>query len=248
MELSNLLTIILPLKGNADALRYSLLLEPYLGRINAKFILITDEEFDNKVKDSTFDLSELSSGWHKQQYIKLLVAEMVDTPWYLCLDSDCFFTKFDDVDEMFFNESKTKAFYNDETGCHANWWELAAKSLATTVPEVQCGVTPMVLNTNHTLSLLKHFGKKRIKKFINRGATEYTLYWTYNTPYSLYENKPISHGVYPQEASKKCFIDNPKCYINISNEPWHSFPVGLVQSTMKHNPFKLAESLCHILK
>ena len=57
MENSALITIVVPVKGNDDALRYSLILEPCLKKLNAEFIVVTDEDLDNKFSDSNFDFN-----------------------------------------------------------------------------------------------------------------------------------------------------------------------------------------------
>lgn len=243
MENSELITIVIPVKGNDDALRYSLILEPSLKKINAKVIVITDEDLDNKFSDSNFNLSRLSSGWLKQQYIKLAISEHIKTPWYLCLDSDCFFTQHKNIDDLFLNEDRSKAFYNDETGGHPKWWKTASKLLSLPIPKSQCGVTPMMLKTSLSYQMLEDIGHPKIKRFLEKGATEYTLYWTYNSPFDFYEKKSISHGVYPQKNSSNCFTDNLDCYENITDQPWLDHPIGLVQSTMKHNPFFLKKSI-----
>jgi len=243
MENSELITIVIPVKGNDDALRYSLILEPSLKKLNAQVLVVTDEDLDNSFSDSNFDLSKLSSGWVKQQYIKLAISKYIKTPWYLCLDSDCFFTTFENIDDLFLSKDRNTAFYNDETGSHSEWWKLSSKFLSLPIPEQQCGVTPMMLKTSLCEKLLTNIGHKNIKKFLERGATEYTLYWTYNLPYSHYTKKNISYGVYPQVASLNCFVQNPDCYDNISNQPWHDYPIGLIQSTMKHNPFLLKKAI-----
>lgn len=240
------ITIVIPLKGDADALRYELLLKPSLEKINANILLISSEELDGAINDDNFDLSGLLSGWHKQQFLKLIISYHINTPWYLCLDADCFFTSFKDIDSMLLSGDKSKAFYNDETGIHEEWWTKTCNLLGCTIPKKQCGVTPMTLSTQLSRDLCDDLGLEKIKSLINQGATEYTLYWSHHKPYSYYIYRPISHGIYPQPCNKKCFIENINCYRNISKEPWSSYPIGLIQSTMKHHPFKLKAALSHL--
>jgi hypothetical protein len=248
MEKSKNITIVIPIKGQKDALRYQLILEPTLSKVNAEVMLITDEDFDNAYPESTFDFQYLKSGWLRQQLIKLFVSQFVKTPWYLCLDSDCFFTKRGNIDSLFLTKDKSKAFFNEELDTHSSWWEQAKDCLGLkSIPEIKCGVTPMMIKTELCKDLCNSYNVKRISKFLNSGATEYCLYWSYCKPYKYYESKTISQGVFDADVASRYFVNNPDCYFHISNLEWNRYPVGLVQSTLKHNPFKLKKALSKYL-
>ena len=148
MEKSKQITVVIPIKGQEDALRYQLILEPTLSKINAEILLITNEDFNHAHSESIFDFQYLNSGWLKQQLIKLFVSRIVKTPWYLCLDSDCFFTKRGNIDSFFLSKDRSKAFYNQELDTHSSWWKVSQECLGLkSTPKLKCGVTPMMIRT-----------------------------------------------------------------------------------------------------
>lgn len=257
-------TIILPLKGQQDVRRYLHILRPSLdGITGCKLLIITDESFDplpspnleiRVISDSCFDLGPLAEykgrGWYKQQAIKLLAWQFVDTPWMLTMDADCLFlfkgsikllmpqglpflswaTPSKVKNQTFVNhklikirEQYKKTPNNEESFRFGieNWWTKASRFLGKPKPEIRCQVTPMFLQRKICKNLCESHD---IAKYIDLGATEYTLYWTFGGDINDYTKAPL---VLPPH--KGWITEEP---IKAAQKIFHSAGlIGLLQST-----------------
>ena len=182
-----MITIVLPCRGDKDALRVNKNLIPsidkFLDRKAIKELIlvcdddtketIVDRKYIRFVNDDVLDLPD-RPGWFRQQSIKLKIAKHIETDWYLSLDSDCYFIQSSTIDSFFV---EGKAIVN--TGkCHDKWWKASSLFLGKDEPEIKCSVTPMLLHTKTCKNLIEEYN---VDDAINSKAdcTEYTLYWTY---------------------------------------------------------------------
>jgi hypothetical protein len=208
-----LYTIVLPIRKEGIESFFALnmpLYEKYLiGSEIKRFIFVTPSDsvdllksycskltFDSEVvADEMFiDQSLLSErGWYKQQLIKLLVSEIVDTDHYLLIDDDLFLTQPLNYSDMvvegkivYSNESWTDDGPNFAT--NSRWWTGSCNLLDYNVANIvnsstNMGVTPQLMITSEVqgmISLLSsRYGDIWKKKFIDCGATEYASYWVY---------------------------------------------------------------------
>jgi hypothetical protein len=138
----------------------------------------------NQRKANWFELG----GWYKQQLLKLFVAKLVKTPFYLTCDADLCLTREANCTVLF---PGGKALIELEIiSNHPEWWSSSAAMLDSQFrlqpSDTGMSVTPAILSSKVVNSLLLHLEQKaREKKYLtifdymvnNSGWTEYTLYW-----------------------------------------------------------------------
>ena len=141
------------------------------------FTLITDDECAPDVRNATMkDQKEVPlPGWVKQQLLKLSAAGLMQTPYYMVMDSDVFFTKhFKAVDLFKISDCTEMSVICDTHGQFAyqarndefpifsrnseqkEWMRATAATLKLHVPldwRVAMGVTPQIFATDVPLQL-----------------------------------------------------------------------------------------------
>lgn len=238
--MSEKFTIFTPVSNSEhDISLYSNVFFPSLGVFQDNLFTISQQSF-GCLNDSLFPRSKFSSGWHFQQFLKIIAAKYIDTEWYLCLDVDCFLTGYSD----FFVSDKPKL--NIES-THREWWAKSAYNLNLKIPNVTCGVTPMFIHTASMSKIIDRFGEQGIIDLLNKGCTEYTLYWTYcMNSHDLYHYENLSYHIYDHS------LGNPNSLTSYQNlaaiKSWQQYPIGLIQSTLKYKPLLIREYLNPVLK
>lgn len=243
-------TIVVPVSSKPkDVFLFKNILYPTLEKLQCEILIVSNEPFGT-VKDSNFKRKGCLDGWRFQQCIKLDVAKIIKTEWYLCLDSDCFVTGFSSLfynDKPKLNIEKTPEM---PIGHHAEWWIQASTFLQLPVPSTWCGVTPMFLHTKTVKSMFQKHTYDKLKHLINMGATEYSLYWTYfcsiHEDYRHYYcSQPLSFGIYDKSFGQidSSLSDLTKAFNNFKN-----FPIGLIQSTLNYNEKGLSSLLPKLWK
>jgi hypothetical protein len=133
-------------------------------------------------------------GWQVQQAAKLKVASLVQTDYYVVMDSKNAILK--DVEEDTFftacNQGKIFGRYDiwDLPGEHKDWYYASAGILGTTVMDWgkwPASVTPIVMHTRTVLDLLDRLGEPHdfgncvggLCSAFGNGGTEFTLYLMY---------------------------------------------------------------------
>jgi len=143
---------------------------------------------------------EAEKGWYKQQIIKLKMAIVVKTPYYLVLDSDHYLNQPFEYGNLFHND---KIKYSNEPwqtensnhfSTNSRWWLESCKILDFPPEKLHgeshlMGVTPQLLITEFVVDLIEdlyHRHNKKINKNSNwqhflcqNKFTEFTLYWIY---------------------------------------------------------------------
>jgi len=133
-------------------------------------------------------------GWYKQQIIKLMISRIIETEYYLVLDSDLYLNQLLRKEDLFYN-NKIKYCHqpwqttNDKYySTNSKWWTDSCNVLKYPVENLYeqrylMGVTPQVLITEKVKDLLSHlqgmYGSEWQKIICEMKFTEYTLYWLY---------------------------------------------------------------------
>ena len=133
-------------------------------------------------------------GWYKQQIIKLTVALIVNTDYYLVVDSDMYINQSLKYKDLFHNKKLKYSFEEWQTkndkyySTNSNWWESSCKILNYPVENIYndkylMGVTPQILITEEVIKLLSFlklkYNNEWQKTIYDMKFTEYTLYWIY---------------------------------------------------------------------
>jgi hypothetical protein len=199
-----------------DFERFALLLHPSLvkygrGLVRRCLVVTPDKDFDEILRrcpsgpyevlaESTIApglRDETAPGWRRQQIVKLTVAELVETRFYLTLDADVMFTRqigYGDV-----TRDGRAWFCVRRTGVHADWLRWSERVLLRRGDGAHYAVTPSILATECVHRLLAHIvslpapaGRPRwpdaATALLARWPwTEYTLYGIYATSEGLLE-------------------------------------------------------------
>lgn len=113
-------------------------------------------------------------GYQLQQILKLYVSYIVNTKWYMTLDSDMYLTQKICINNIIINNNP---IVNIEiSGFHYDWHEKSGAILNCPVNKnIECtGVTPQILYTNIVIELLNNYETNILKS--PDGWTEYSLY------------------------------------------------------------------------
>jgi hypothetical protein len=151
-----------------------------------------------------------SEPWVRQQALKLVVANRVDTPTYLLLDCDCFMAQtIRDIERLM---PDGKPLLNQgKVGNKEEWWAISSLALMrgdTAPPEPPImGTTPQFLHKEVVLSLLAELADlykvSAVEALARTPFTLYQLYWLHLLdkwkPEDLYTMKSelrLSRGVW----------------------------------------------------
>ena len=139
---------------------------------------------------------EHARGWLSQQWIKLAVAKIIKTPWYVIIDSD---------QKMWPGQSIELAdWYQDSRACYkpitlttleqsdccwfAEYYKNAAKFWDTSIDKYANNLLsetpPVMMHTDSVVNMLAHCDKSIILK---KRIHEFGLYWTYLIKQNLVE-------------------------------------------------------------
>jgi len=142
-------------------------------------------------------------GWFAQMSLKLKIASLIDSEYYLLVDSKNAF--FSDIDENTFftpcNRARLwgKYRWDQIPEPHDKWYAKSAGFLKLSLEDkwFPTSITPALLNTRIVLDMLKHIGEKDDPKKICDGplcrwfgseATEFTLYNVYSLAQSEFSD------------------------------------------------------------
>lgn len=251
-------SIVLPIRNEAQSIEafFSLRMPLYQKFLNksevSKFIFITPRDsielIQSHCQNVTFPCQVISDdqyiepslvserGWYKQQLIKLLISESIDTEHYLLIDDDLFLTQPLRYSDMIVND---KIVYSNEAwtnngpdfATNSRWWIGSCNLLDYDINHIikakaNMGVTPQLMITSDVrsmiLSLQEKYGKSWKKTFIDYGATEYASYWIYllkNNKDALYT--PIGKKMFEMDHSRNVLnaglnLDQVRCIVSNS--------------------------------
>ncbi len=140
-----------------------------------------------------------SRGWYKQQILKLAIAPLIKTEWYLIIDSDVICIRQVDYSDLI--QGGRAIWQKEPASLHPDWWRGSENILqvsdAVSSDELVIGVTPELMHTQSVMQLICRIheiysGTDWSVTLLKSPEpwTEYTLYWTYllscNRAHSLY--------------------------------------------------------------
>jgi len=135
------------------------------------------------------------SGWFAQQILKLKIAAIIKSDFYLVLDSKNTVIRDIEADTMFTKCNQAKVFgqyeFDELPGLHADWFKTSAKFLGVPPPTRgywPASVTPVLMCRQSVLAMLAQLGESSspynlcsgpLCDMLDKGATEFTLYLDY---------------------------------------------------------------------
>jgi hypothetical protein len=117
--------------------------------------------------------------WNRQIGLKLLLQQHIDTEFVQIIDCDQYIANKCEVKDFFINGRIKTVVAKPNIGTMHHWWAAASEHLNLTTPKNQMIAAHCTFNTQVVKDLLEEYGLDLIKKAINDGATENSLYWTY---------------------------------------------------------------------
>jgi hypothetical protein len=134
------------------------------------------------------------NGWLKQQIIKLSIAPIITTEYYLIVDSDMYLNQKLCYEDLF-QDRKLKYSYepyqelnNKYYSTNSEWWKNSLKIInyplnKLTEDKYLMGVTPQIFITDKVKELIKYltlsYGENWQKIICDMKFSEYTLYWLF---------------------------------------------------------------------
>jgi len=195
--------------------------------------------FTIKIIDEEDLIPELANyptvgGWRKQQIIKLAIASIVKTPFYLTFDADIICTSPISVEKLI--PGNKALLQQQERLTRAWWWGSSAHyiNINPNLNESGMDVTPAILSTQVCLNLVKHLentGKCWIKRLLNphrkyawqrlnpRFKNQYS--WTEYSLYYLFLEKNNEINTYHTICGTK---EAPQRLLSNKNSVWNSTP------------------------
>jgi len=201
-----------------------------------------------------------TSGWYKQQIIKLAMHEFVNSDQYITFDADVFCVKYVNTDELIVNgKAMSRRTTHDY---HSSWYEWAERVLKMKRSGFTHGVTPAIFSVecirklvNHLKQLMFSCGSltqytyHSLKKLhyipfnwksyllMNTPWTEYSLYNTFIEYKKLFDNYHFDageHCIYHKSVWKNEQFDkwDPSQVFNNSDKYYFC----VVQSTTDIDP------------
>lgn len=148
----------------------------------------------------TPDVPDDVKGWRRQQMIKLMVAQQVDTPHYVTLDADVFLLRPVTSDTLL--RDGRLVINLAPASRQAEWWRASADLLGVAPPPddaTTISVTPAILVTDEVRHLIdtvrqRHGGRAFEAVLAESRFTEYTLYWCHLLSRGLHDTLYVSEG------------------------------------------------------
>lgn len=147
--------------------------------------------------DEVVPLDSKLHPWYRQQVIKLASHRLVETEFYLVLDSDCFFTRETHVEDLVIEGRGVVSYGEGPAYSHRNWYA-GCRKLGLKTPDRKINVTPFLMNSEIAKSAFEYVASnpESIRK---HGWSEYTLYHSIGVQERLWDSRhveaePIIHG------------------------------------------------------
>lgn len=209
---------------------------PKIKKYTDKYINIIKFEFIDE--NLLFEDLDNVKGWYKQQIIKLVIANYVETSNYLIVDSDMYLNQHLKYADLFDNKLIKYSFEEYHTSndmyhsTNSNWFESSANIVDFNINFIResrdlMGVTPQLMIKDVVIELINFLKSKYGDHWKNTICdlkfTEYTLYWLfllknrYNlfyTPnndiwnHNLTTNILYYHTIEEQQQKIKASFDN----------------------------------------
>jgi len=154
---------------------------------NESNVIVFNESFI--VPEFLLPRYEAINGWRKQQVIKLVMHNYIDSEFYLTLDCDCLFIK-DLREEDLVSKGRAVIEFSDMF-C-LNWYQNSSKVLdINLIPEESTGVTPYIYSKKGITQMVKYLDlraklkgeKNYVNHLLNYGR------WSENSLYHIFLEK-----------------------------------------------------------
>jgi Family of unknown function (DUF6492) len=141
-------------------------------------------EIDPALASTLGTAAPVPRGWRLQQLIKLAIARVVWSPFYLCLDADCLFVKNLPYERLVQDGRATmrrRLHWNDS---FHPWYRDSAEILGVPISPYNYGITPSVLSVGGVHELFsflewKYSTSAELYLFEHPQWTEFALYFTF---------------------------------------------------------------------
>lgn len=142
------------------------------------------EDFDFIDEDNIYDSKNITNTYYFQMLLKLLVAKIIKTDFYVTLDSDVIFTNYFDINSFTNND---KAYYYTVKKLDT-WGKRVNKELNLNL-ENSFNQTPFIFKTKLVLDMIEKFDLNDL--ILNKLCSEYTLFYGYLKKYNLLDDNYI---------------------------------------------------------
>ncbi len=208
-------------------------------------------------------------GWFKQQLIKILMCQYIQTKIYLIVDDDLFLIKKMTLSDLIIIEDGQTYYKYSSEKCtdlgqknysSTEWWQGSAKLLQMEVnfPSPQCyhlmSVTPQIFVVTYVSDLIttlqniySESNDQWMEKFIEFKATEFSLYWIYlhiNNLYYMYSditNRPLWSNNPLYNILDQCTMEEAEVIIENGFQHSPDFFI-VIQSYLKY-PFECVKKI-----
>jgi len=129
------------------------------------------------------DLYFTKSDWYSQQVVKIQISKMIETEYYVVLDTKNHFIKHINRDLFFANNGKPHLYLNDAGEVFGNYYNNCLTYFKTSCPNAGLGlgrlriqtITPFLFITKECKNLM-HYVEKKEKKSFHHFFTESKMY------------------------------------------------------------------------
>lgn len=206
--------IFLNTKSEYDLYRFKNILSPSIKFLKNKMLIVNQMIDDLNiytdykiVTDDEIFINTNINGYKKQMMLKLYVSKLIDTSYYLILDSDVYVNKPFELNDLFIDGKIALSIFCADTlfldikryniCCQTKWiydsLKLQDKKIENLKFPLFYGVTPSLLITREVKNLLKLFDNKN-ENFLdyyaneNNCGSEYSNYYIYVNNKDLYKD------------------------------------------------------------
>lgn len=197
---------------NNDNISYHATIDEILKKYTCNYTLLHWKDFQHLADTVDEKLhydpaqTQIYNGWHTQQCIKLLISNLINTPYYITLDSDDYFigqynlNNFISSGKIFSMMEKLE--HDDFDFFRKNAFDLLDVDTADVFLSTD---TPVILQTTEVKKLIDYLDQKNIKLFdvlgnlipISQRTVEYYLYYAWLCKNNLTDNLNWATTMYP---------------------------------------------------
>lgn len=143
------------------------------------------EDFEFVDEDNIYDSSNITNTYYLQMLLKLMVAKIIKTDFYVTLDSDVIFTNNFDINSFTNND---KAYYYLVKKLDT-WGKRVNKELDMNL-EDSFNQTPFIFKTKLVLDMIEEFDLPDL--ILNKLCSEYTLFYAFLKKHNLLDKHYVS--------------------------------------------------------
>lgn len=191
-------------------------------------------------ENDMIDTSNIYNTYYLQMLLKLLVANNINTQFYLTLDSDIYFCKKCNINNF---SNKNKAYMKQNILKKKNKWILRTEKELQVDINIQTNQTPFIFKTELVKKMLKTLNVSEL--ILKKNCSEYTLFLGYLCKNNLlednYENKNFTVKPINYSVNKDLYTDN-EILLNENFLLNNDRVIGCIQSRINQH-YKLLPTL-----